>query len=383
MRVLFWSETFWPRVGGVETLAVRLLDDLRVRGHEFQVVTWTDGREYELAHYKEIAIHRFPFFARVGDSMEPTLAQWEQVVRLKRAYSPDLVHVNSYGRSTWFHASTMAANRAPTLLSLHQALPEPAFESDTLVAKVLWGSDWITCCSLAVCEATARSAPALRSKLGVIRNAIPAPPLEPRPLPQDPPTLMFVGRLAPEKGLGWAFPALARVTQGMASTRLVIVGDGPLRPELEQRAIELGVVQSTVFMGEVPREAVPELLQQATILVIPSLAEGFGLVALEAALMGRPVVATNVGGLADVVQDSVTGVLVEPGDVEGLEEAVRSLLEAPDRAERLGRAARGRASAEFRWSDYVDAFEELYQRLASAPSATLERGRTSQTGILG
>jgi len=373
MRVLFWSETFWPRVGGVETLAVQLLGDLRARGHEFEVVTWTDGPEYGVTHYNNIPIHHFPFFARRTDSVEPTLEQLAQIARLKRAYLPELVHVNSYGRSAWFHVSTMAAHRPPTLLSLHQILPNTAFEPDTLAARVLHGADWITCCSQSVCEATAHRAPTLGSRLGVIRNAIRVPPLEPRPILHDPPTLMFVGRLVPDKGLQWALPALARIVQSNPATRLLVVGDGPLRPALQQRAIELGLLQSAKFIGEALPEAVPELLQRATIVVIPSLSEGFGIVALEAALMGRPVVATNVGGLPDIVQHSTTGLLVERGDVAGLEEAIRSLLEAPDEAERMGRAARCRASTHFRWELYVDAFDALYRRLVAESRGAHER----------
>lgn len=371
MRVLFWSETFWPRAGGVETLGLRLLSALRGRGWKFEVVTWAEVPDYQVEHHEGVPIHRFPFFGRRGErGAEATLEQVARVARVKRSLCPDLVHLHSYGRSAWFHVATAGRLRRPTILSLHQSLPEAAFVADTLAARVLRDADAITCCSQAVYEATTRRAPELTSRMGVIANALPTPALEGATPPREARGIVFVGRLVPEKGLAWVLPGLRGILQSLPGARLVVVGEGPLRGELEQRVTALGLRASVEFVGHVPSERVPSLLQQAAVVVIPSLSEGFGLVALEAALVGRPVVASRVGGLPEVVLHAETGLLVRPGDVEGFAAAVRFLLEHPAEAERIGRAARERALEAFGWEPYVDAFDGLYRRLASpAPVA--------------
>src|SRR5215510_12237210 len=106
MRVLFWSETFWPRVGGVENLA-KLLPALRTRGYEFAVVTWEHTQVPDRIFYAGIPVHRFPFFSRNNqDSLHPVLEFRSQISELKKRFAPDLVHINSYGRSVLFHLST-------------------------------------------------------------------------------------------------------------------------------------------------------------------------------------------------------------------------------------------------------------------------------------
>ena len=105
-------------------------------------------------------------------------------------------------------------------------------------------------------------------------------------------------------------------------------------------------------------------IDSSTLVIMPSRMEGFGLVALEAALRGRPVVATRIEGLSDVVIDGETGVLVPPEDTDALTEAVINLLSREDRRASLGRRARERALERFRWEDQVTAYDLLYRELA-------------------
>jgi glycogen(starch) synthase len=116
----------------------------------------------------------------------------------------------------------------------------------------------------------------------------------------------------------------------------------------------------------VPPGAVPELINTASVVVVPSRwDEPFGLVALEAALMARPVVATRAGGLAEVVEHGITGFVIEKDDVVALASAVVHLLEHPGEADRIGSAARRRALERFAWDGCVDEYERLYQHVHS------------------
>jgi phosphatidylinositol alpha-1,6-mannosyltransferase len=139
-------------------------------------------------------------------------------------------------------------------------------------------------------------------------------------------------------------------------TRYRIVGDGPLRPYLVQLAQSLNLDSSVEFTGAVPDGELPGAYRQAEVLVLLGRdspadggAEGFGIVCLEAAACGIPVVAGRSGGLPDAVEDGVTGILVDPNDLADCAAAIVALLEDPQRARALGEAGRKRVLERFTW----------------------------------
>ena len=152
---------------------------------------------------------------------------------------------------------------------------------------------------------------------------------------------------------------------GRPALRLVIAGDGPARSALERQAKALGVADAVEFRGWVSPEEIPRLLQSASVVVMPSRDhELFGLVALQAAQMARPIVASALGGLQEVVDDGVTGMLVAPDDEDALTNAVGALLDDPALAVVMGAAARRRAVTGFVWERFVDAYEAVYADVA-------------------
>ncbi|MEO8084725.1 MAG: glycosyltransferase family 4 protein, partial [Ardenticatenales bacterium] len=135
------------------------------------------------------------------------------------------------------------------------------------------------------------------------------------------------------------------------------------RAELERLAATLGVASAVEFVGRVAPQDVPALINTASLVVVPSRwDEPFGLVALEAALMERPVVATRVGGLVEAVEHGITGLVVDKEDPEALADAIVALLEDCPTADRMGRAGRTRARDRFGWSRCVDEYDRLYQQ---------------------
>ena len=149
----------------------------------------------------------------------------------------------------------------------------------------------------------------------------------------------------------------------------ILVGDGELRGELEAQAGSLGLASHVHFTGW--RHDVGEMLALADVFVLPSKSEGFGRVLVEAMAMGRAVVATNVGGIPDIVLDGETGLLVEPANPVALAHAVRALFDEPARAARLGAAGRTRAESTFSLGAHVDAVERVYDEVLGrvAPEA--------------
>lgn len=168
-----------------------------------------------------------------------------------------------------------------------------------------------------------------------------------------------VARLAPVKGQRELISALRLLPEAS----LVLAGEdlergGAYRAELEAHAEALGVRDRVVFRGHDPR--VTELLAEVDVVALPSTTEGLPMVLLEAMAHGKPVVATPVGGTAELVVDGETGILVPPGDVEGLAEALRRLLDDPALASRMGAAGRRRVEERFTADRMADRVLELY-----------------------
>lgn len=185
-------------------------------------------------------------------------------------------------------------------------------------------------------------------------------------LPEHAPVVGSVGRFVPYKGYAHLLEAARLVQAAMPGVHWVLVGDGELRGELETQCRSLGMEGQVHFAGW--REDIPDVLALCDLFVLPSLGEHFGRVLIEAMAMARPVVATDAGGVPEIVLHGETGLLVPPAEPKALAEAVTSLLEDPGRAARLGAAGRRRAEREFNLARHVEAVEHLYEEL-------LETGR--------
>ncbi|MFN0243299.1 MAG: N-acetyl-alpha-D-glucosaminyl L-malate synthase BshA [Planctomycetota bacterium] len=174
------------------------------------------------------------------------------------------------------------------------------------------------------------------------------------------PSVVHVSNFRPVKRVLWLLEAFALATRERAA-ELTLVGDGPDRAACRNRARELDIAQRVRFLGE--RDALPELLAPADVFALSSSEESFGLSALEAMACGTPVVATRVGGIAEVVDDGVTGLLADAGDIEGYAAKLATLLFDPARASEMGRAARRVAETRFARDRIVGRYEALYRRL--------------------
>lgn len=179
------------------------------------------------------------------------------------------------------------------------------------------------------------------------------------------PVVGVVGRLEAQKGHTYLLDAWPDVRRDFPGARLLVVGDGALRAELEARALGPGLHGSVTFTGF--RADVPRVLAALDVLVLPSLYEGMPLTVIEASAMGLPVVATAVDGTPEVVRDGETGRLVPPARPAALADALRALLADPARARAMGRAGRAHVLARFDLDTQVEATARVYRRVAGAP----------------
>ena len=176
-----------------------------------------------------------------------------------------------------------------------------------------------------------------------------------------------ITRLVWKRGHEELVEAAALVARSEPAARLVFVGDGPLRPTLEEKVKERGLTDTVRFLGTVPRAA--RLLPHFNIFVLSSVWEGMSNGLLEAMAAGRPVVATRVGGNPEVVVDGESGLLVPPRDPQAMADAVLRLLREPELARRMGEAASRRVETEFSLPRMVHRMESLYDEMLAPRAA--------------
>ena len=374
-------------VGGAEIMAQTLRHGLERRGHDVRLLATADPAS---AHQPD-----YPCFAA-----KPPLQVATQAVnpsarfalrRALREFRPDVVHVRMFLTQlsplilpplrdvpSLYHA-VMYESICPTGLKLKpdgSSCHDPAgavCRRDCVSLKAwlplmlklhLWRR-WRDSFNLVVAnsEATRRRLEAEGIAVGaVVPNGVPMVPA--RSGPTGPPTVVFAGRLAPEKGVDVLLRAFAHLAAEVPDSRLVIAGDGPLRSQLAAEAAAAGLTDRVEFAGHLSRDAVERRFADAWVQAVPSTwDEPFGIVAAEAMMRGTAVVASASGGLAEIVVPGQTGALVRPGDATALAQALIPFLVDRAAADRAGRAGRDRALAHFGEDAFVDRFIAIYQRL--------------------
>jgi glycosyltransferase involved in cell wall biosynthesis len=183
------------------------------------------------------------------------------------------------------------------------------------------------------------------------------------------PMILTVGRFAEKKGLAYLIEAMPRVLETHSGARLVMVGFGPLERELRTKVKELGIKEAVHFAGRLSHDELPVYYASADVFVLPSVVdqsgdtEGLGVVMLEAMASGTPVVASEVGGIPDVVQDGETGLLVPPREPQAIAEAICRLVEDAPLRSRLVEAARESVRRTFSWELLCGRFAALYDEI--------------------
>jgi glycosyltransferase involved in cell wall biosynthesis len=203
-----------------------------------------------------------------------------------------------------------------------------------------------------------------KDRMVVLHNAVPDPGPSPdrRPIPGKPCQLLFLGYLSARKGVSELLKALASPAVRHLSWRATLAGDGPI-DEYRALAKDLGILDSVSFPGWVDERRVSELCAGADVLVLPSYAEGLAMSVLEGLSHGLAVITTPVGAHLEVIEPEVSGILVPPGDIPALADALVRVIEDESLRSRLGRGARARFLEKFAVRRYVDRLEQLHADL--------------------
>ncbi|MGW0158041.1 glycosyltransferase family 4 protein [Mycobacterium sp. NPDC003323] len=383
MKILMVSWEYPPVIiGGLGRHVHHLATELVAAGHEVVVLsrrpTGTDPSTHpstdEVSEgVRVIAAAQDPHEFTFGtDMMAWTLAMGHAMVRAGltlRDWQPDLVHAHD-----WLVAHPAIALAeffdVPLVSTIHatEAGRHSGWVSGSVSRQVHALESWLVheSDSLITCSASMREeitelfGPGL-AETSVIPNGIDTHgwPFAPRRPHDGPAELLFFGRLEYEKGVHDAIAALPRVRKTHPGTTLTIAGDGTQVDFLTEQARKHKVLRSTRFIGRVDHEGLVGLLHRADVAVLPSHYEPFGIVALEAAATGTPLVTSNIGGLGEAVVDGVTGVSCAPRDVAALAGAIRRVLDDPAAAQQRAIAARDSLS-DFSWPTVADHTAQVY-----------------------
>jgi len=350
-----------------------LVAGLRARGHDIQLILLVEpGRPADevvaAAEARGIPVERIPIYA----DMDPTLLF--RLTRRLRALRPDVAHTHLIHADMHAILPARLAGVPVVVTSRHNDAAFRLWPGIRQINRWLWGR---VDAGIAISNAVARfniekeGAPA--DRVVTIHYGLPiVAPAQPEAsraalrtaLGLSPDALLIgaVCRLIEPKGLPYGLEAFARIADRFPAAHLALAGDGPLRDALETQASALGIAARTHFLGW-QAETAP-IFAGLDIFLMPSLREGFGLVLLEAMTQSVPVVGSAVSAIPEVVADGETGLLVPPRDVDGLAEALASLLADPARRAAMGAAGRNRRETYFSSERMVDEPLALYQRLS-------------------
>ncbi len=367
--------TCYPTYGGSGAMATELGLLLADRGHEVHFVTYDQPFRLsgyrERVYFHEVEMAGYPLFDHPPYSLALAVALHDAA----RKYELDLVHMHyaiPHAASAFLAREMLQGERDLrivttlhgtdiTLVGLH-----PSFQAITQFS--ILQSDGLTAVSEYLKQETVRDFNVPAERIEVIPNFVDTdlfrPGREPchraSLAPGGEPIVMHVSNFRTVKRVEDVVEVFARI-RSKVPARLVFVGDGPERPRAAQRADDLGVRDHVLFLGK--HASVDELVPCADLFLLPSESESFGLAALEAMASGAPVVASDAGGLPEVIEDGISGHLFPVGAVEDMAQAGVRLLTDTAHKNRIAGAARERALTRFSASGVASRYEDLYRRV--------------------
>lgn len=366
--------TCYPTYGGSGAVATELGIALASRGHEVHFITYRQPFRLPAflprVYFHEVDVPRYPLFEFPPYDLALAVRMHEVVL----GHKLDLLHLHyaiPHATSAWIAREMLRAGGADVRLitTLHGTDitivgQDPSFQAITKFS--IERSDRITAVSDYLRDETMRTFGCTGCAVTVIPNFVDPiaydrsrhPAVLRADIGGSGPILMHVSNFRPVKRVTDVVGIFARV-RGEMPASLIMVGDGPERPTAEDAARRLGVEQDVHFLGKI--DAVAPLLANADIFLLPSASESFGLSALEALACGVPVVASDVGGIPEVVRPGETGFLRPVGDVDGMANAALGLLRDRAAWERTSAAAAADARARFSEDAVVAQYEALYR----------------------
>jgi glycosyltransferase involved in cell wall biosynthesis len=371
-------------VGGGERVAIEIATRLDPERFESVLTTTRARGGVDLDPSEPVAASKVEAsgirLIELGRRSTLDLGAWSPLVRLLRRERFDVLHSHKFGSNVWGTLIGRLA-RVPVIIA-----HEHSWSFDGQPLRRVLDRELISRGSNVIVAVSAQDRRRMIEIEGVrpdkvlfVPNGIPRRSRRGTDvraalgIPPDAPVIGTVGLLRPEKALDLLIRAAAPLLTEMSELRVLIAGDGPDKEPLRELARRHGMADRVMLIGF--RDDVPDVLAALDVAVSSSVSEGGPLAVMEFMEAARPIVATRVGGVPDLIDDGVHGLLVPPGDTDALTAALRRVLADRDAARRMGERARERRSREFDIDVAVGRFESLYERLRAGhdvPSSVAE-----------
>lgn len=376
MNVALFASAFYPSLGGVEELVRQLAHQQIQRGNKPLVVTnqWPRSLPaYE--EYEGIPVYRLAMRVPEGylrarlkyRLTHPAIVR--EMLGILTKHDVQMLHVQCISANGYYALLAkrklglplVVTTQGERTMDAEQIYQKSPFLNQTLCA-LLTEADYITACSRnTLDDMQDYYGSPFDARADVIYNGINLTDFEVgKPYPHPKPYLLGIGRHVPQKGFDVLLRAFAQA--GLDTHDLLLAGDGPERAALEQLSQMLGVQDRVHFVGRADRPTAVSLFQGCSFFVLPSRQEPQGIVNLEAMAAGKPVIASRVGGVPEIVLDGETGLLVPGEDVSALAEDLGRLAGDAALRDRLGSAGRLRAR-QFAWPLIAEQYLGVYERL--------------------
>ncbi|MEK9208821.1 MAG: glycosyltransferase family 4 protein [Patescibacteria group bacterium] len=364
-RILLLSTAYLPLIGGSE-LAIHHIAN-RLTGTDFDLVT---GRYHPTTKLME-TIGRVRVFRAGGrwariplvlPKLLLPIAIAATALRLMRTHHYDAVHAYQASQAAgaaWL--MKLFRPGVPLIITIQEGkdLENQSWLVRLIRSAIIRRADVITAISAHLAAYAGRYA---SSPVHIIPNGV---TIHTIPQVKNPdPTILTVSRLVPKNNVEGVIRAFAAVRRSITNARLAIVGDGPLRQDLESLASELGIRDTVDFMGIIPHEQLAVVYAAADVFVRPSLSEGLGSVFLEAMAARVPVVASAVGGIPDIVHDEQTGLVCNQHDAADIARAIVRVLEDRPLRERMVLNAERMVREKYDWDIIALHMDRLYKEIA-------------------
>jgi N-acetyl-alpha-D-glucosaminyl L-malate synthase BshA len=372
--------TCYPTYGGSGVVATELGKELASRGHDVHFISYAFPIRLTLSErifFHEVEVRTYPLFEYPPYDLVLATKMAEVITR----YDLDILHVHyaiPHSISAYLARMMLADRKVPFVTTLHGTDITLVGNDRSYLPITRFGieqSDAVTAVSKYLLRRTVEEFQ-IHRPITVVPNFVDCdvynrtsdPALRGRFAESDEAILIQISNFRPLKRIEDVISIFAKVLKHCRA-KLLMVGDGPERPKAEWLAGTLGISDHVLFLGK--QNDMAQLLSMADVMLFPSENESFGLVALEAMACEVPVIATNIGGIPEVVEHGQDGYLFNVGDTDGMSTACVELLENPDLRLEMGQSARQHAQRDFCASKIVKRYEELYsQTLASAGTSS-------------
>lgn len=371
MKILQWAFPYLPVQGGRENFVHDITSEMSHSPHEVMIFAQTHSatdppyvRDDTMAG---CVIHRFNLETLTGPDGANALHVISSAMQsIAVDFAPDVIHFhNVAGRDTLLLKAVKVATGAKVVLTLHLAIDNPTPTYLALLAFPNDLSDAIVAVSRFVFDDFLHYFPELAHRTHLILNGVTQRNASPPP-PGGELQVFASGRLSPEKGFPILLSAWSTLLPRIGAARLKIAGEGPERMALERYIRHLGLEGSVELLGWTSRADIAEHLNQSQFVVVPSIwEEPFGLVAAEALMAGRAVVASRTGGLPELIHHRKNGMLVRPGDIFDLSATLYFMATDPTAATTFGAQAYDDALTSFALETCVAHYLALYEEMTS------------------